>query len=190
MPDNLPSLIDPSRLSLEPSLDAALVEPIKMAMSLPMALVNPPPPEVVAMIPAARQAIERSLARAPVSAVETMMVKLGVLFPDAKLGDDSILERVNLYIELLGDLPADALAEGFTHAAKTCKFFPSVAEIRRGAWPIVARRQAQLHALRVLEIKHRDYRPPVPPEERPTPEDIDRILKSVGHRVGSGRDAE
>lgn len=98
--------------------------------------------------------------------------------------------RAPLYRETLADLPADLLAEGIVHCAKSCKFFPKPAEIRA---PIEEDLKARVEHLRFLEIHStrqiteqpppkpttaekaavtellNQWRAKLPPEARPTP---------------------
>jgi hypothetical protein len=83
--------------------------------------------------------------------INRLMTTLSVGYPNLKLSQDEADARIGLYAAGLGDIAADVLAAGFTAALRTCKFFPSVSEIRELAMsqPAPPRmvRQARLAAL-------------------------------------------
>lgn len=61
---------------------------------------------------------------------DTTIEAVGVLaaaYPNANLPD----ETIRVYVRILSDIPADALAGAITRLVKTSKFIPSISEIRR-----------------------------------------------------------
>lgn len=80
---------------------------------------------------------------------------LALLYPPPKVSDQEARTRFTLYLELLADIPADALAEALRTVGKNCRFFPTVAEIREAAEEALAQRKAALNTLHSLEWRYR-----------------------------------
>lgn len=59
-----------------------------------------------------------------------MMAKMALAYPSLRLSDQEAGARVALYAEQLSDLPAETIGLTFQAAVRTCKFFPSIAELR------------------------------------------------------------
>lgn len=66
-------------------------------------------------------------------AVDRVMAKLVVAYPAARVSEAEAGARLDVYAEQLSDIPADVLMAGAMAAARTIKFFPSIAEIRAAA---------------------------------------------------------
>jgi hypothetical protein len=109
---------------------------------------------------------ERGLEGSSEAEIERMIGKIALIYPSAKLTPAEAEMRLELYIELLRDLPFDCLSAGFREVAKASRFFPTVAEIRAAAEPLHRARQAKFWALRSLLMKHRAEWAPLIATER------------------------
>ncbi|WP_162527163.1 hypothetical protein [Sphingomonas solaris] len=116
--------------------------------------------------------------------ISKFMATLAILYPAAKLTDPEVELRLEAYQIALADIDADVLARAFDAASKTCRFFPSVAEIRECARKVPAPdRMIDACRLRTLLLSQ----PAVPIERAPsvplTGEDIRRMSSEV-RRLG------
>ena len=137
------------------------------------------------------QVFEAGIAGCLPEHVDRMLTKLATAYPPARgLSEEEAEAKRLIYAELLHDLPYDILSAAFRRAAQTCKFFPTVAEIRQAAEPALTMRRWRLFCLQRLIGKHeRDYLPPIPPEELCKPEDAKRILADLAReRAAKGLD--
>jgi hypothetical protein len=73
--------------------------------------------------------------------IELVLVKLGGVFPSAKIGRDGI----ETYGEMLADIPDDVLIMAMKQCLMICRFFPTIAEIREKSEPF-------LEKLRIAQI--------------------------------------
>ena len=64
--------------------------------------------------------------------VERIIFRLSAVLPDKKL----LPEAVDIYRELLEDIPDEVLRKAANQCLLTCRFFPTIAEIREMAEPI------------------------------------------------------
>jgi hypothetical protein len=121
--------------------------------------------------------------------VAKLMGILATGYPAAKQGDKEAAARLELYQMQLADIDSDILRKAFAEAANTCRFFPSVAEIRESATMLPApARVVRAHRLRRLLAAQREMGPPV---DVATPEQIAAIKAEFerGNRQ-SAADAE
>lgn len=119
-------------------------------------------PDDAAAIPAIIADIERTLAPSSEEQIDRMVTKIALLFPAVKLSEKEAGARMELYVDLLSDIPFDILSGAFRVVAQRSRFFPTVAEIREAAAKPLAERKGQVIALRQLRMKHdREWRDPV-----------------------------
>jgi hypothetical protein len=138
-----------------------------------------------APIPALIDQLEFGLRGADDEAIELEVGKMALLYPNGKLTPGESDARLELYIELLRDLPFDCLAHGFRQAVKASRFFPTVAEIREHADAMLRGRKAKIFGLRQLLLKHqREWRAPVAEFDLCSPEDAAAIMAKLA-RIGS-----
>lgn len=111
--------------------------------------------------PAERAALGRAIAEmeaaqagAPAAAIDIAIGQLALAFPPVKQSEAAAVARLALYREALADLPPDILAAAVKACIRTCRFFPTVAEIREGARGPLAVREWQLGRLRMLAWRH------------------------------------
>ena len=97
---------------------------------------------------------EASMGPAEPAEVSRMLGKLALLFPNGKLSQDEARAQNLLYAEMLADIPADLLGEAFRKAAQTCRFYPTVSEIRTCARHGLAMRSWRLMRLKGIALKH------------------------------------
>jgi hypothetical protein len=113
-----------------------------------------------------------------------MVTKMSLAYPNARLSDVEATERMQLYAELLRDIPFDILSSAFRRVVQTNRFFPTVAEIREAAAPGLAARRGTIVGLRLLLHKHdREWSPPIPENDRVKPGDTARILAEVSEEI-------
>lgn len=112
--------------------------------------------------------------------INKMMAKLSLAYPSAKLSEDEAGARLELYGENLCDIPIDILGEGFRAAVRTCKFFPSVSELRDLALRQPATpRMIRQHRLRMMLEAHQTAAAEAP-KEIATPAQIAEIKREMG----------
>jgi hypothetical protein len=87
--------------------------------------------------------------------VEQLVARLCILFPHSKLTRQEEEIRLELYVQLLIDLPADSLVAALEALGKTARFFPAVAEIREAAEAYLKPLRQVRHALHSLEYNFR-----------------------------------
>ena len=107
------------------------------------------------MIPAMLADMQAGLAPSPEESIERLVGQMALLFPAGKLSQAETDARLDLYIDLLHDIPFDVLATAFKRVAQISKFFPTVAEIREAATPALRARRNKVNALKALAQKHR-----------------------------------
>lgn len=148
--------MEPRRLPTRwspPSLPALLDAAVKRAQGTRFAYLDPPTDDELALIPATIARLEAAMSPASEDAVMTMIGKMALLFPAGKLTGAESAARLELYLDLLGDLPADVLSFAFREVAMASRFFPTVAEIREAAEPMMHERRATIAVLRSLLMK-------------------------------------
>lgn len=177
----------------EPLLSVALDAKMREAMSSPDAYLNVVSADIAGQIPEALAAYDGGLAPSSDDEIERMMLKLAVLYPGSKVSDEEAAGRLEVYVELLRDLPFDVLSAAFRAAAQTTKFFPSVAEIRAAAEPAMRERRMRVIALRrILAKHHRDYRADEPAKiwTQAEVDDANAAFRKLGiatrYRLGDG----
>ena len=99
--------------------------------------------------------IERPLGR---GACDAAIVELGNAVSMPKMSKDEAKGRLRVYHSALADLPGIIVMEGLKEAIKTCKWFPSVAELRGLMEPKAKELQLRIERARMLAVK---------PESRP-----------------------
>lgn len=67
------------------------------------------------------------------------LLKLSFVFHDRKL----MVEGVEIYCEMLSDLPEEAIIDAINRCLCECRFFPTIAEIRTNAQPYLDNLRAQ-----------------------------------------------
>ena len=122
-------------------------------------------------------------------AVDRVMAKLVVAYPAARVSEAEALARLDVYAEQLGDIPADVLMAGAMAAARTIKFFPSIAEIRAAAMsqPAPSRIQRQWRLSQLVEASIRSS-VAADGGERCRPEEAAEIVASLGNRFSVAAD--
>jgi hypothetical protein len=65
--------------------------------------------------------------------IDLVLAKLTGVFPSVKIGPDGM----ETYSELLEDIPDEALIKAMRACLLTCRFFPTIAELREKAEPIM-----------------------------------------------------
>lgn len=73
------------------------------------------------------------------TSIRKNLLKLSFVFPDRKLA----IEGIDIYCEMLEDLPDEAIIEAIRACLCECRFFPSIADIRERAKPFLEK--ARLH---------------------------------------------
>lgn len=104
---------------------------------------------------------------------------------DGSARETAIRRLVTSYMEQLQDLPADLLIQAVNDTRRNHTFHtaPLPGEIRKRVADDLARRRADIAKLEVALKFGRYERPPVPPEERATPEQLARFREM---RAGIG----
>lgn len=132
------------------------------------------------MVPDLIEHYASGLVGASETEIERMLGKIALLFPGVKLTDLEAETRLDLYVDLLGDIPFDCLSVGFREVAKASRFFPTVAEIREHAEPMFAKRRARYYGLKSLLKKHQEeWTPPWREDDRCSPEQAAAILRDL-----------
>jgi len=124
------------------------------------------------------------------------MARLSTIYPPPRMTDIEAEQRMTLYVDLLEDIPLDILADAFRKCAQTCKFFPTVAEIRSAAQRALSERAWTTFVLRqVVRIHQEKWKPPIEPADRPSREEVEAMLEGIERELvardrpgaGSGR---
>jgi hypothetical protein len=140
-------------------------------------------PEIADLIPGMLAHLEDGLTGTSPDDITRMIAKLALIYHNGKLNEQDSAVRLELYIDLLGDIPFDCLSQGFRDIAQVQKFFPSVAEIREKALPYLNKRLAKIAALKSLQMKHdREWKPPFNEADRCSPEEAAAILAKFAQR--------
>ena len=95
--------------------------------------------------------VERPLGR---GACDAALVELGNAVSMPKMSKDEAKGRLRVYHAALADIPGIIVLEGLKEAIKTCKWFPSVAELRRLMEPQAKELRLQVERARMLAAKH------------------------------------
>lgn len=152
--------IDPQTTSVtrwsEPSLPDKLSAVVDMGLNLSeMPVVGP--------ISAGhlRTYIEASTPPAPqIGQIETMLAKLSIALPKKQVSDQEANERLDLYWQALRAHALPDLQQAFMVLLRTCRFFPTIAEIEDAVKAIRGPRARRLSAARLLLLKHeREWKP-------------------------------
>lgn len=131
------------------------------------------------------------MAGCPPVEIDRMLTKLAAAYRDERLSDDEAAARRSIYIEGLADIPFDVLSGAFKTALQTCKFFPTVAEIRAKAGPELSKRRWRIFCLKRMVDKHeRDWREPIKPEDCLPPEEARAILEETFAKMGVRPESE
>lgn len=107
--------------------------------------------------------LEAGMTGASRGEIERTIGMLAVLFPAGKQSDQEAAMRLELYVELLSDIPADILSRAATKVGKTSRFFPAVSEIREAAAFDMNLRSWRLMRMRSMIARFE--------RERPSPDD-------------------
>lgn len=101
--------------------------------------------------------------------IETMLAKLSLALPKAKVSQAEADERLDIYWQALRHHALPDLQQVFGVLVRTCQFFPTVAEIEAALRPIRAKRRSRLTRAELLIFKHeREWQAkgdPLTPEE-------------------------
>ena len=95
-------------------------------------------------------AYEEGLSGTSAGGIARMIGGLATIYPAARISDREAKVRLELYVELLSDIPQDALSAAMREVARVSRFFPTVAEIREAADEFLSDRRetwAALHSL-------------------------------------------
>lgn len=105
--------------------------------------------------------VDASVPPAPqLGQIETMIGKLSIALPKREMSDEEANERLDLYWQALKGHALPDLQQAFMSLLRTCKFFPTIAEIEAAVAPIRGRRTRRLVAARLLLLKHeREWQP-------------------------------
>ncbi|MDX3884046.1 hypothetical protein [Sphingomonas sp. MM-1] len=132
-----------------------LADPLRRAAGSEFGYVPLVSADVAATIPAALAALKAGMAPSTEEQIEGLMGSIALLYPAAKVTEKEAEARLDLYIDLLQDIPFDILSAAFKSAAQTSRFFPTVAEIREAALPARRERLNKINGLKALALKHR-----------------------------------
>lgn len=119
--------------------------------------------------------------------VESMIGRLAIAMPSARISDDEARERLRLYWSALRDHALPDLQAAFGVLLKRCQFFPTIAEIEDVITPIRAKRERRRRAASMLVLKHdREWRPA--DEDFVAVQDVAALLASmrVGGNIAGG----
>lgn len=98
-----------------------------------------------------------------VDQVGTMLTKLSLAMPKAQTSEIEAKERLDIYWQVLRNYALPDLQQAFTVLLRTCRFFPTIAEIEEAVAPIRGRRVARVNRASLLVMKHeQEWRPPQP----------------------------
>lgn len=113
---------------------------------------------------ALREYVAQSAPPCPdVDQVGTMLTKLSLAMPKAHTSEIEAKERLDIYWQALRTYALPDLQQAFTVLLRTCRFFPTIAEIEAAVAPIRARRLARVNRADLLIMKHeREWREPQP----------------------------
>ncbi|WP_397586664.1 hypothetical protein [Sphingobium fuliginis] len=131
--------------------------------------------------------VDASVPPAPqLGQIETMMGKLSIALPKREMSDEEANERLDLYWQALKRHALPDLQQAFMTLLRTCKFFPTIAEIEAAVAPIRGRRTRRLVAARLLLMKHqREWRPSGEPLTADEVRQLGSILADpMGHKAG------
>jgi len=93
--------------------------------------------------------------------IERMIGRIAVMMPSPKLTDKEAQERLNLYTRALSVHALPDLHAAFDVIVRTCRFFPTVAEIEKIVAPIKGRRTRREGTARMVLLKHeREWKEP------------------------------
>jgi hypothetical protein len=163
-----------------PSLPDALNAPLAEAMTTSFAFLTVLDDIQAAPLPMLINQFEYSLRGSDEEEIELEIGKMALLYPNGKLTPAESDARIEIYIELLRDLPFDCLAHGFRQAVKASRFFPTVAEIREHADAMLRERKAKIFALSQLLLKHqREWRAPVADKDICSPAEAASIMAKL-----------
>lgn len=108
------------------------------------------------------------------------------VWPNTKMTVEEKAKQMKAYERNLKDIPADILAVAFDECVQTCKFFPTVAEIREKAAKPLSLRQSTYHLLRELST----HRKPKEEEDKPLTAEQQAELEAIRKRLGLKKEGE
>lgn len=113
--------------------------------------------------------------------VETMLAKLSVALPKSQSSEAEIRERLELYWTALKHHALVDLHQAFGELLRSCRFFPTIAEIEAVIAPIRGRRCGRIAQARLLVLKHEhEWKAPIPDEDKADPEAVKALLATIG----------
>ncbi len=118
--------------------------------------------------------------------IERMIGRIAVMMPSPNITKQEAEERLDLYCRALGVHALPDLHAAFDVIVRTCRFFPTVAEIEKIIAPIKGRRTRREGTARMILLKHeREWSEP---KEMLTEEEA-RLLGGIladpmGHKAG------
>jgi len=111
--------------------------------------------------------------------VENMLGKLSIVMPKAQASEAEASKRLDIYWQALRSHALPDLQAVFAVLLRTCKFFPSIAEIEYAIKPIRAKRMARVNRAEMLVMKHeREWSPA--PAELADQRDVAALLDGIG----------
>lgn len=137
-----------------------------------------PTPAQALALREAESVLAAALAWTPKDEITRMVGRLATIYRDERLSQKEADMRLATYKDLLQDIPPDLLSLAFKRAGQTCRFFPTVAELRDQVRADLALRNWRLGRARYLADLHdRDWCEPAP-----TISDVERemVQRSLG----------
>lgn len=113
--------------------------------------------------------------------IEVMLAKLSVALPKAQASEAEVNERLDLYWQALKHHALVDLHQAFGDLLRTCRFFPTIAEIEAAVKPIAGRRLSRVTQARLLLLKHdREWTPPIADDDLADPVAVKALLANLG----------
>lgn len=114
-----------------------------------------------------------------VDQVENMIGKLSIAMAKAQTSKAEADQRLDIYWTALRHHALPDLQAVFGVLLRTCKFFPSIAEIEEAIAPIRAKRMARVNRAGMLILKHeREWSEPI--AELADPSEVAALVAGVG----------
>lgn len=114
--------------------------------------------------------------------VENMLTKLSIVMAKAQASEAEASQRLDIYWQALRHHALPDLQAVFIVLLRTCKFFPSIAEIEDAIAPIRAKRMARVNRAGMLILKHeREWSEPI--ADMADAEQVAAVVASVEGRA-------
>lgn len=122
--------------------------------------------------------------------VDTMLAKLSIALPKSQSSEAEAIERLDLYWQALKHHALVDLHQAFGELLRTCRFFPTIAEIEAAVKPIAGRRTSRIVQARMLLLKHdREWKAPILDDELEDPAAVAAFLSEVRAGPSTGGSA-